>query len=158
VAEEVVHRGIVEVILKFPDLGIAQCLANITAWLEWHGLPPLFTVAAMRDRAVFRYDQPFIDRMQLMATAGLMVRWDLGIRKHGLTARCGWRERVTRCSAQVIEHRDGVEVDFDLFNPDMGAGPAIGHALECLWPGKTDPFRVRRGLIGRGLTVPLVEV
>lgn len=142
--------------IRNPSCEIAQCLANITAWIDWRTLPVLFAVVTQRDRAIFQYYQPFLEQLDHQAVTGEFARWDIGIREHGLTARYGWRERVARCSAQVIVHRAAIEIDFDLFNPDFGAGPALGHALECLWPGKTDPFRVRKGLLKRGMEVPLI--
>jgi len=134
----------------------AQCLANITAWLDWHRLPALTPVTVQRDRVVYEPCQEFLDQIQYQAGEGGFARWDMGMKEHGLTALYSLRECVARCSAQVVVHRAAIEIDFDLFNPDFGVAPAIGHAIECLWPGKTDPRRVRRGLIARGLTVPLI--
>ena len=77
-----------------------------------------------------------------------------GNRSHGTTAVRGWRERVARFSMQIVEHNHGIlEADFDLWNPNHGILPAAGHLVECLWPGKTDPFRILRGLRGRGIEV-----
>jgi len=56
-------------------------------------------------------------------------------------------------AAQVIEHRHPnhgllIEIDFDRYNPHMGAAYEVGHLIECLWhrirKQKTDPFRVAK--------------
>jgi hypothetical protein len=53
---------------------------------------------------------------------------------------------------QIVEHSTGlVEVDFDLWNPAYGALPLIFHGIEVVWPGKTDPFKVAKGLAKRGI-------
>ena len=125
-----------------------QCLANLEAWIVALGLPALVPLAVLEDRVIFRYSDPFVEAI---AARSDFSRWD-AVTGHGATAHRGWRERRATCSAQVIEHTGGpIEIDFDLFNPDYGAAPALGHLLECLRPGKTDPFRIQRALAKRGI-------
>jgi len=80
-------------------------------------------------------------------------RWDY-VKNHGVSAVGGWREYIGMYSMQIIRHEHGtLETDFDLFNPDFGLGPVICHFWEVIIPGKTDSFRVLKGLRKRGLRV-----
>jgi hypothetical protein len=135
-----------------PALRIAQTLANCRAVMAHYSLPRLEVRATLVDRTVFwAHKSDF--RAHLLALCGKFERWPF-IRNHGTTAIFGWRERVAWCSCQIVEHEHGlIEIDFDLANPDYGALPALVHGIECLWPGKTDSFKVMRGLRGRGIKV-----
>lgn len=124
-----------------------QCLANLQAWIAALGLPILIPLAVRKDRAFFAPNGLFLAEIDGRPD---FARWN-AVAGHGVTAICGWREARATCSAQVIQHEGAIEIDFDRFNPDFGAGPAFGHLVECLWPGKTDPFRVQRALLKRGI-------
>jgi hypothetical protein len=58
-----------------------------------------------------------------------------------------------------VEHAEALEVDIDLCNPDAGVAPALGHLVEVLWPGKTDPFRARKWIMRprKNLSVNIAE-
>lgn len=127
---------------------IAAALANVRAWMKAMGLP-ILTPAFVKtddDRVMFHRNALFFSSMQ----PPLFERWDAAS-SHGVTVIRGWREARAMCSAQVIEHTGGIEIDFDHFNPDYGIGPAVGHMIEALWPGKTDPFKIQKALRKRGI-------
>ena len=44
----------------------------------------------------------------------------------------------------------------DLVHVFMGVAATLVHGCEVAWPGKTDPFWIRKRLLSRGLNVPLV--
>lgn len=136
---------------------LRQVELNVRAGVAYHRLPQLRTLANETDRLMLTHtgtpdDQAFMMRLEELTALNLFAAWNY-VRNHGLTALRGWRERVARCSMQVVEHRAAIEVDFDLFNPDFGLLPALGHIVEIAWPGKTDPFRVMAGLRNRGIPV-----
>jgi len=106
----------------------------------------LEVVSCLVDRTFFLGTPEFTDVLSALPFSS----WDFN-EEHGTTAIRGWRENVWRCSMQIVEHSTGlIEIDFDLFNPDWGALPALLHGIECLWPGKTDSIKVMKGLRKRG--------
>lgn len=134
-------------------LALKQCHANVETVLAHHKLIPGILLAIMTDRVLYRRVKPFMRRLEQLVPEHF-EKWPFN-RNHGLTAIDGWRERTAKCSMQIVEHDHGVlEVDFDLYNPNHGLLPAIGHLFEVWTPGKTDPFKVARGLRKRGLDVP----
>lgn len=135
------------------DRVILQTFNNVQAGLGYHGLLGigLDVVATQTDRVLLR--KAGIEAK--LAGSPQFDEWKFN-QNHGATAYRGFRERVAWCSMQLVLHETGVvEIDFDLCNPDFGVLPAIGHLIEILWPGKTDPFRVRKGLLKRGMNVEL---
>lgn len=148
---------------------IAQCRANVEAWIEYYGFPRLKVNATLKDRVICDYSKEFVDAMDRSA---MFSGWKWFVRRlHGPTAVWSRRDQNAMYAMQVTAHekldsqwqllRDPVlselEIDFDLFNPDRGAFPAIGHLAESLWPGKTDPYRIRAGLVRRGIEIPLIR-
>lgn len=139
-----------------PTRAILQTAANVAAALAHYRIPHPATVSTLSDRIICRPSRELEDRMESLVTVGQFCGWDF-VRNHGVTAISGWRERVAACSMQIVRHTAAIEIDFDRFNPDMGAGPAFLHWLECVRPGKTDPFAIARGLRKRGIDVPNVK-
>ncbi len=140
--------------ITWKERDIAQCFANIKAGLESYGFPIPAVSAMLKDRVIFSYDAPFL---VLIRSCETFSSWDF-VSNHGVTAVRGWRENKSWCSMQVIEHVDAIEVDYDICSPDGGLAPAVGHFIECLWPGKTDPYRVMKGLRKRGIEVEDLRV
>ena len=133
-------------------LRIRQNELNAQAAFRYHDLPAPRCIAMFVDRTLWERTGLFLERL-CSIVPGRFERWPFN-RNHGTSAVQGWRERVATCSMQIIEHDYGViEVDFDLCNPNHGLLPAIGHLVEVMTPGKTDPFRVMRGLRRRGLEI-----
>lgn len=129
-----------------------QCLNNIRAVLAHYGIRGYEPMEVAPDRAYF-YDGPWS-----VFPAESFHKWNRFAGGHGATAVRGVREFVPMYSMQVIWHSIGiVECDFDIFNPDYGVGLVVCHGFECLWHKlnryRTDPFRIRAGLIGRGIGV-----
>lgn len=130
------------------DQKIERCLANIVIAIRHHGFPDLTPITTQCDRVVFAHNKAFIDQINVSPA---FSSWAFNS-NHGTTAIRGWREEVALCSMQVIEHTAAIEIDFDLYNPNYGIGPALLHGfLEVWWPGKTDPQHVTKGLIKRGI-------
>lgn len=132
-------------------LKAAQCCANIEALLLHYEMPLPAVAERKPDRTFFHWRGGFITRMNELVPKyfAAHIPWS-----HGRTAAMGWREEVARFSLQLVMHRDGrIEADVDLYNPGYGAGPAFLHMWECIWPGKTDPFKVLKGLRARGFNV-----
>lgn len=128
---------------------ILQCLTNIQAGFDYHKLPQLQVASTLVDRVFFKEEPEFFDRLNNLP----FDKWDI-VFDHGTTATGGWREAVAMYSMQIVRHSSGlIEVDFDICNPDYGLAPLIGHGIECLWPGKTNPFKVAKGLRKRGFNV-----
>jgi hypothetical protein len=133
-------------------LAIRQCAVNCTSVLRHYRLPVPCIVATLCDRTLFERTRQFLGAFEPLVP-GSFESWAFN-RNHGTSAIRGWRERVARYSMQIVEHGHGIlEADFDLWNPNHGILPTAGHLAECLWPGKTDPFRILRGLRGRGIKV-----
>jgi len=132
---------------------IAQCRANIEAVLRSYGLPRVDVIQESCDVDRFKAFVPPTFEPALMDSRAFSC-WNQ-VKHHGATALRGWREEVPRESLQIIEHADGRwEFDIDRINPGRrDVVSFIGHAIECLRPGKTDPFKVRDGLRKRGITV-----
>ena len=138
---------------------IAQCRANIDAVLRFYGLPPIEILTAQTDRITAFAADGFaaavsraIFRTGPHAGDPAFRSWGL-VGNHGTTAFRGWREDVPRCSLQIVEHEGRIfEMDVDLINPGYrDLVSIVGHGIETLWPGKTNPFRVRDGLRKRGI-------
>lgn len=134
------------------ELSIRQCAVNCTSVLRHYRLPLPLIVATLSDRTMFERTRQFLDAFDPLVPDAFET-WPFN-KNHGTTALRGWRERVARFSMQIVEHDYGIlEVDFDLCNPNFGVAPAIGHLVEIMTPGKTDPFRVMRGLRKRGIAI-----
>lgn len=133
-------------------LRIKQCEVNCRALFAHYRLPETPTIATLSDRTMFFTTDLFREKFAALVP-GQFETWDF-VRNHGTTAIRGWRERVARFSMQIVGHSQSlIEVDFDLFNPNYGAALAVGHLIEVIWRGKTDSFRVMRGLRHRGIEV-----
>lgn len=125
---------------------IERCRLNIEALLAFHRLSPIQILTAQQDRVTAMVPESFPSEIR---QAGGFATWNF-VGNHGTTAVRGWREEVATCSLQIIEHSTGVyELDVDLHNPNYGAAPAIAHLFEVFHGGKTDPYRVYRGLVKR---------
>lgn len=135
-------------------LSIRQTAVNCTSLFRHYSLPLPMIVATLSDRTMFARDRDFLGALELLVPSKF-ESWPFN-RNHGTSALRGWRERVARCSMQVIEHDSVIEADIDLCNPNFGVLPALGHLVEVATPGKTDPFRVLRGLRKRG--IPVIDV
>ncbi len=140
---------------------IQQCYINIIQVLKHYNIPLYATLIAQQTDRIMLLPQA--DWVQEFNDRTSFRPWSLFIDDlhsgNGFgTAVKGWRENVGWYSMQVVQHKSGAfEFDIDICNPDYGLAPAIGHLIEVLWPGKTDPYRVRKGLIGRGMNIPLVK-
>jgi len=144
------------------NLSIAQCRANITALLNYYNLAPFDVLAAQTDRIMIRRDEALVATIDTLVARGRFkdtTPTDKLLGLHGTTAVRFSRENCPTCSMQITEHPEALECDIDLYNPTWGdVRAALGHTLEVLWPGKTDPFRIRRGLVKRGFDIPLVTL
>lgn len=137
---------------------IRQTRANILAVLAHHRFPPITVLTAQSDRLTATVPEGF--RAALRRAP--FKAWPF-VDGHGTTALVSWRECCPRYSLQVIEHRGDLwEFDIDYWNPHPGEGLAftIGHAAEVVlnWirRRKSDPFKVRKGLLKRGILVPAI--
>lgn len=165
--------------LKFDDktLRILQMRANAEALFRHYGIFVPRVVLTFVDRTVFVESELFMLDFLPMAQKELpdgslepfdkaihrFKHWTHGIDDHKFTDQVsaieGWHEYTPTNSIQIIRHDWGViECDIDRFNPDFGLAPLIGHGIECLWPGKTDSFKVARGLRKRGIPVTDVRL
>jgi hypothetical protein len=130
---------------------IERCRQNVEALLAFHNLSPIQILTAQPDRVTAMAPETFPAEIR---QAGGFASWNI-VGNHGTTAVRGWREEVASCSLQIIEHSTGVwELDVDLWNPNYGAGVGLWHGLFEVLPnmlrkGKTDPFKVYRGLVKR---------
>lgn len=132
-------------------LKAAQCNANVEAIFLHYGLPVPPVAEQKTDRTVFDWKTGLVTRMGQLVPKHFSVHLPWG---HGKTAVKGWREEVARFSMQLVMHSDRrFEADVDLYNPGYGAGLALCHLSECIWPGKTDPLKVLKGLRARGIDV-----
>lgn len=66
--------------------------------------------------------------------------------KHPGMSTFGGRQRRTFNALQAGFGKDGAFVDIDRSNPSNGLLGFIGHVIEVLTPGKTDPFAVGKAL------------
>jgi hypothetical protein len=137
-------------------LAIRQCQFNVEAILRHYGLHRPVIIATQSDRLIMDRSRIFLDELQALVP-DRFEEWPFN-RNHGLTAIRGWRERVARCSLQIVEHETAVlELDIDEWNPGFGIGPALFHLGE-VWrhyiaKGKTSPWVILKGLQRRGLSV-----
>ena len=129
---------------------LLQCAENIRAGLAFHGFPRLKILTTHTTKVIFEASTEFIYKLEGMKKEFSPYFY---CKNHGLTALTTWRENVPRFSMQIVEHTDAIEVDYDMFNPNYGAGPGLFHLIEVLWPGKTNPFKIMRGLQKRGIPV-----
>jgi hypothetical protein len=126
-----------------------QTLANIRAVLGSYNLPELEIVEVREDRVFFQKDYNAPLGMNYLVTCAGFKR--IG---HGDDVVLSYREPVPWYALQIVFHRSGlIECDFDIGNPRQGLAPALCHFIELCWPGKTDAFRVMRGLQKRGVPV-----
>lgn len=142
-----------------------QCELNIRNAFLHYGLPQLKLIETREDRCFFEFNRDFLAR--LIEKKGFFVN---DIKKGG------WRENVRRCSMEVYLHDEPflgringrrilysrvIEVDFDYWNPMYGLYPLVRHGIECLinylLGRKTDPFKIRKGLVRRGIAVPKID-
>lgn len=142
---------------------IVQCHANIVAGLRFYGFPALRSedwLSAQRDRNIVRLPSGFVTYLltRLMGEGGFARDPGDFHHFHGPTATGSWRECVPFTSMHIVAFENGTaEIHYDLCNPSGGVIPVIGHGLECLFPGPTNPFRVARGLKRRDIDVVMVE-
>jgi hypothetical protein len=136
---------------------IERCFLNVSAGLDYYGIGPkslaLYEAARLPDRVLFKPSPTTLWQFahSLDAMPEKFSTWEY-VQNHGVTAVRGWREEVPWCSMQIILHDTGIiEVDYDLCNPNYGVLPAAGHLIEVLWPGKTNPWRIEKGLRKRGV-------
>jgi hypothetical protein len=131
-----------------------RCYQNIILRLRALKLPELECVDRRSDRCFFKDTNIPLNVKFDSAKywkACLQLRGFSEVIGHGSTAISSYREPVSRYSMQFIFHSDGrIEIDFDPFNPDMGLGPALGHAIQWMWWGATDPEKVYRYLVKNG--------
>jgi len=145
------------------DVLAEQSLQNFRAVFAAYGFPLLIPVHMLPDRTLFRWNDVFLHYLsnaqhKTVPDFPAFERWD-AVQNHGATARYGWRESCARYSMQVVAHPENlIEIDIDLWNPNYGVAPAMGHWVEVMFGGRTSPYAVRKGLLKRGIEVPLVEV
>jgi hypothetical protein len=137
---------------------IVQMRENILAILAHHQFPCVEILTTQIDRITVKATYDFLEHVKALEKSGDFRAWRFNS-NHGATAREGWRECCWKCSMQMIYHVTGVwELDIDEYSPDYGALPALQHLfLEVFTPGKTNAYDVRKGLIKRGIQVPLIE-
>lgn len=137
---------------------IAQMRACILSVLEHYQFPPVEVLTTQVDRITIRGTAGFHEHVQKLTGSGHFNAWEFN-RNHGTTADFGYRETCWRCSVQLVHHTSGIwEVDVDHYNPDYGVLPAMQHLFLEVWkPGKTNAYSIRKGLLGRGIDVPLIE-
>ena len=147
-------------------LRIEQCETNIRALCAHHRISIAKVIANEANKILIAYDAGALRRVMRLVRASKFKRYFYS-RNHGLTAYCNWREQVGCFTLQVVLHvvetyrpkrkprREcvAIELDIDLCNPLYDVVMTLGHIAEVFWPGKTDPFRVMRGLRRRGLEV-----
>lgn len=138
-----------------PSLQIAQCYQNIHCLLGYYCIPEPKVLGKMTNKVTFEACRDLEDRLDWLTAINKFERWDF-VRNHGVTAKSGWRERVARYSAQIVVHDKMVEIDIDYWNPNFGLAPMFMHGLECISPAETNPFKVAKGLNGRGIKVPII--
>ena len=124
----------------------AQSAANVRAWMRRYGLRLPFT-ATESDRVWLPRDFVFELRITELCAAKVIEERDAS--NHGSNVEIGYRECVSRCAAQIVVHRNIIEIDFDLWQPWDVIG-WFGHGWEVvrnkLGNRKTDPFEVSAGL------------
>lgn len=120
-----------------------RTLRNCLRWFVEYGVDSPQPLVVKPDRVFFHHGT----LTQRLAELPGLTRWD-AVRNHGDTALYGYREDRARASAQIIVHRECLEMDFDLWNPAYGAGPAAMHWLEVVgnaaFRRKTDPFKIAK--------------
>lgn len=132
----------------------AQCALNQARWWAHHGYPVPTPIRTAPDRCFYAATDELLTHIADLAGRGIL-RQTARPANHGSDVLRGYREDVGRCSAQIVVHREEVEMDFDEHNPrDLVDG--IGHALEVIknhaTGSKTDPFLISRLLQARGIT------
>lgn len=143
---------------------IEQCYQNIMALLLFHRveLPDYRIIAKLPDRVLLG-DCSFPFHQLFTRGNGSFVRTSFRTPDgplnpgEGATAVFRYRERVPRCALQLVAHSSMVwELSIDVFNPDYDLLSLAGHFLEAFRPGKANPYRIRKGLLKRGIGVPLI--
>lgn len=141
-----------------------MCKENVIANCAHHGIPLPATVTLVAvDRMKFQATEDEYNavarRMLDLKDQGKFTLDSIVNSVHGPDA-VSYREDVWKGSMQVClsPSQRTVEVDFDVFHPGRDLAGLIGHAIELWDPSKTQPARIRRYLIGRGLEFPATEV
>jgi hypothetical protein len=124
-----------------------QCRNNLFAWFASKDIVMPEPSIVLEDRA-FYAREPLLEHV---------IKQIIGI--EGVH----WREPVCRFSVEITFLSEEIEVDVDYWNPEQGAGLAFLHFWCELVPNnlcgiKTDPFKVRKGFLKRGIyPVPVVD-
>ena len=164
-----------------PTESIQQTMENIRAWAGHYGLPLPPPIATMSYKNIF----PWTEELRAALWARLSKDYQGATpertyfsvdpfpvhsshRIPGLevTGKRSYRENCARWSVQIVEHCTDAggaafEIDIDEENPNCGGAPGIMHGLRTLkrrlFGGSTNPFAARKGLLCRGIKVPLVD-
>jgi hypothetical protein len=133
-----------------------RCWLNICAWARHLGIDLSECIEMRPDRCYFRESWTLRADIERLARRGDLR--GANYRNHGPTAVAGWRESRGRCAAQVIDHGDRWEIDFDFWNPWDVVG-VVGHGWEVvtnkLGRRKTDPVKISAALRKRGINAPV---
>ena len=133
-----------------------RCWANISAWARHVGIELSNAVDMQPDRCFFAPSYNMRVSIEYVILRGHLK--PANYRNHGPTAKAGWREPRGRCAAQVIDHGDRWEIDFDHWNPWDLVG-VVGHGWEVvtnkLGKRKTDPVKISAALRKRGINAPV---
>lgn len=133
------------------------CAKNCIDWLEYYKVHGLTLLHCQPDRCYFLVENNFMLDIELINVV------KCNYRNHGSYAVLGMRQDISGISPQLIIHKypDGddlvfiLEMDFDYWNPSADLVGLIGHTVEVLknkvFNTKTDPKRIRKTLIKRGI-------
>jgi len=167
--------------IRHTEASIEQCRLNIVAVLEHLDCPHKYDLIAAQPSRILIFPWAGMDSwLWRMKEAGTLLPRPLIRRLHGPTAYWAVQEMVPFASLNITGHRQMVEstvvqksweVDLDHGNPAylkaqgghrdlagifVGLGSLLVHGVEVAWPGATDPFRMRKRLLKRGIQVALV--
>jgi hypothetical protein len=136
------------------DFSGSAVMANMVAGLQGAGINTSgWTVFdAQSDRVFFEQTGLNFNDPNL---ASVMAGYGFLPTAHGHDGAIAFRDQNAIGSVNINIHSNGrVEVDIDLFNPDMGLAPAMGHFGELIahmGGGKTDPYNAGNALAFRGV-------
>ena len=130
-----------------------KCLENVDSWLQYVGMPePWMLLKRDEDRVFLKRTKSLEDGIKRLAIENKIEEADASL--HGADVEIGYRECVGRCAAQIVIHKDSIEIDFDYWHPWDLVG-LIGHGWEVfsnkIKKKKTDPFKVAKMLEKRGV-------